>query len=238
MKKKLVLFFSILCLISTAFFSYKVIRWKLDSIENKKIIKKIEENINVVEESNKVIYNIDFDSLKKDNLDVVAYIKVNNTKIDYVVVKAHDNDYYLKHNYNRNYNEAGWIFADYHNKFDETDKNIVIYGHNKKDGTMFGTMRNILKKEWYQNEDNHKIVLVTENKTYYYQVFSIYTIKVEDYYINTIFNDNEFDNFIKTLKLRSIYNFNLDVSGDDKILTLSTCIYGNDRLVLHAKLIN
>ena len=126
---------------------------------------------------------------------------------------------------------------DYHNKLDGKDKNIIIYGHNTLDGTMFGTLRNVVKKEWYENEDNHIIKLELENETLTYQVFSTYSIKVEDYYINTIFKDNnEFNTFINTLKKRSVYNYGVDVSGEDSILTLSTCTgNGKSRMVLHAK---
>ena len=128
---------------------------------------------------------------------------------------------------------------DYHNKLDGNDKNIIIYGHNTLDGTMFGTLRNVVKKEWYENEENHIIQLVLENEVLTYQVFSTYSIKVEDYYINTIFKDNsEFNTFVNTLKNRSVYDYGVDVNGEDSILTLSTCTgNGKSRMVLHAKLI-
>ena len=122
-------------------------------------------------------------------------------------------------------------------KFDNTDKNIVIYGHNIRDGSMFGSMLNILNAKWYENEENTNITLYTENEKCMYKVFSIYKIENEDYYIKTEFkNDNEFEDFIKTLKKRSIKDFNVDVSKDDNILTLSTCANNNKyRVVLHAK---
>ena len=191
------------------------------------------------EEEQDIKYNIDFKVLKDANKDTIAYLKVNGTNINYIVVKGKDYNYYLNHNFNKEYNIAGWIFADYHNKFDETDKNIIIYGHNTKDGSMFGTLKNILNKDWYENKDNHKVVIVTEMGTYYYQVFSTYSIISEDYYINTKFNnDSDFDNFVKNLKSRSIYDFGIEVSNDDKILTLSSCIgNGKKRVVLHAKLV-
>ena len=102
---------------------------------------------------------------------------------------------------------------------------------------MFGSMKNILNSEWYDNEENTNIILNTENEKCIYKVFSIYKIENEDYYIKTEFkNDNEFEDFIKTLKKRSIKDFNVDVSKDDNILTLSTCANNNKyRVVLHAK---
>lgn len=239
----IIILFVLLCIFGVIYSLINIINWKKDVDDNDKIQEKIEDNITIIEpieEEQEVKYEIDFKSLKETNKDTIAYVKVNNTNIDYVVVKGNDNSYYLKHNFEKKWNVAGWIFADYHNKFDETDKNIIIFGHNTKDGSMFGTLKNILNKEWYENEENHKVVLVTEKETYYYQVFSSYSIKPEDYYINTDFkNNDEFDKFIKKLKSRSVYDYGIDVSGEDKILTLSSCIGdGTKRVVLHAKLLD
>lgn len=234
-KKTIIKIMMVLCLGLLIYSTYNIIGWYIDNNKNESIKEEINKIIDNDEDDN----TIDFKELKKKNNDIVAYLKVNNTKIDYVVVKGTDNKFYLKHNLYKEYNRAGWIFMDYHNRLDGTDKNIVIYGHNTRDKSMFGTLRNIVTKEWYENPDNHIINLVLEDKVLTYQVFSTYTIKVEDYYINTIFkNNSEFDKFIKTLKKRSVYNYGIEVSGEDSILTLSTCTgNGKSRMVLHAKLI-
>ena len=67
-------------------------------------------------------------------------------------------------------------FADYKNKFDGTDKNIIIYGHNRRDGSMFYTLKNILNKEWYEKEENLKVKFITEKEETIYQVFSVYIL--------------------------------------------------------------
>ena len=231
-----VIAFAIICLIGALYSSYKIITWKIDVNTNNKIKKEIKKSITV---NNKEEYIIDFKSLKNINPDTIAYINVNNTNINYIVVKCQDNKYYLSHNFEKKKNLAGWIFMDYHNKLDDNDRNIIIYGHNMKDGSMFDSLKNTLTKEWYQNEDNHIITLVTEENTYRYQVFSNYDIITEDYYINTIFsNDEEFFNFINTLQKRSIYDYKVNLTKEDRILTLSSCLGdGRKRVVLHAKLI-
>lgn len=126
---------------------------------------------------------------------------------------------------------------DYKNKCDNTDKNIVIYGHNRRDGGMFGTLKNILTDEWQNNKDNFVIPFITENEKSEYQVFSIYRIEKEEYYITTNFNtDKEYISFLDEIKSRSIKHFGIDVTSDDNILTLSTCANDNNyRVVLHAK---
>ena len=213
-----------------------IIKWYIDSKQNKMLEEKVSEVIVIeTEESLDEEYKIDFEKLKEINNQIVAYLKVNGTSIEYAVVQAKDNNYYLRRNLDKKYNIGGSIFMDYKNKLDGTDKNIVIYGHNIKDGSMFGTLKNVLEEEWYNNRNNHIITLVTENKTYKYQVFSVYEIENEEYYINTEFENNEFKEFINTLKARSITNFNVEVTEEDNILTLSTCGDNNKyRVVLHA----
>lgn len=187
----------------------KIFKWYKDKTNNNKIAEQIKSTVIVEEENGD----------------------------EYPVVKGTNNSFYLNHCFDKSNNSAGWIFADYRNKFDNTDKNIVIYGHNMRDGSMFGSMLNILNAKWYENEENTNITLYTENEKCMYKVFSVYKIENEDYYIKTEFkNDNEFEDFIKTLKKKSIKDFNVDVSKDDNILTLSTCANNNKyRVVLHAK---
>jgi len=223
-----------------------IIKWYIYNKQNEEIMEEIsdaivieeidagiDENIETVEES----YKIDFEALKKVNADTVAFLKVNGTEIEYPIVKSINNDYYLNHSFNKTYNAAGWIFADYRNKIDETDKNIIIYGHNRKNGTMFSSLKNILNKKWYNNEENLTITLMTENEEISYEVFSVYQIEKESYYLQTSFNNNEeYTNFINTLKNRSITDFGINVTFEDQILTLSTCANDNNyRVVLHAK---
>jgi len=232
-KKKLVTnLLLIIFLVLLIICSIEIIKWIKENKQNKKIKEKISEAIIINEEETV----IDFNKLKEINKDVVGWLKVNGTDIEYAVVKANDNSYYLDHNFENEYNKAGWIFADYKNKLDGTDKNIVIYGHNRRDGSMFASLKNILKEEWYSNQENRKITFITENEESVYEVFSIYNIEAEDYYITTDFENGEFLKYIETVKNRSIKDFNIEVTEEDNILTLSTCGNDNDyRVVLHAK---
>ena len=238
-KKIVLLIIIIICLIGIVFSSYKIFTWKKDNDRVIEIKEEIYESIIITEDADEIKYSVDFASLKKKNSGTVAYLKVNNTNIDYVVVKSRDNSYYLKHNFEKKYSSSGWVFADYHNKFDGTDKNIVIYGHSMLNGSMFGTLKKTLNKKWYTNKNNLDITFITEDGEHIYRVFSVYQIKAENYYINTVFkSDNEFSKFVNTLKNRSIYNFKVNVDKNDQILTLSTCSSGaSNRTVLHAKMI-
>jgi len=216
----------------------KIFKWNKENSNNNNITDKINEAVTVEKNSEgKEDFNINFNTLKKQNEDTVAWIKVNNTNVKYPVVKAKDNSFYLTHSFDKSNNSAGWIFADYKNKFDDTDKNIVIYGHNRRDGSMFSSLKNALNPNWYNNDLNRNILLYTENEEYNYEIFSIYKIESEDYYIKTEFNDeNDFEDFLNTITKRSVQDFGVNVSKDDSILTLSTCANNNKyRVVIHAK---
>lgn len=231
--KFLILVFLVLMIYS----GFNISLWYKNNRANKKINKVLHEY--VVENKNDE-YSVDFSKIADLNSDSVLYLKVNGTKIDYIVVQGKDNEYYLNHNFNKENNRSGWIFLDYKNRLDGTDKNLIIYGHNTKDGSMFGTLRKVITSDWYLNKDNHIITVVDKNnKTMKYQVFSTYKVDNEEYYIQTEFtNDDSFKEFLNTIKKRSVYNYKVDVDSSDKILTLSTCAAnGTKRDVLHAKLI-
>ena len=106
----------------------KIYKWYKDYNKNNEIAEQIKGTVVVEEKSeDKEEYTIDFNKLKEQNKETVAWIKVNNTNIEYPVLKADNNNFYLNHSFDRSKNSAGWIFADYRNKIDNTDKNIVIW---------------------------------------------------------------------------------------------------------------
>ena len=214
-----------------------IYKWEKENKKSNDILDEVKNTISVDENIHNVEkYNVNFEELKQNNSDTIAWFKVNGTNIEYPVVKTTNNDFYMTHTFDKNYNSAGWVFMDYKNKLDGTDKNMVIYAHNRRDGSLFGTLKNILTEEWQSNTDNFIIPFITENEKSEYQVFSVYKIENEDYYITTDFKtDNEFQKFIDKIKSRSIKDFDVNVSAEDHILTLSTCADNNKyRVVLHA----
>lgn len=183
--------------------------------------------------------NVNFDKLSKINNETVAWLKVPGTNINYPVVHHSDNSFYLNHTFDKSKNTVGWVFLDYRNNGYLTNRNNVIYAHGRLDNVMFGTLKNVLKKSWYTDESNRIIKTSTPTHDDLWEVFSVYTIPAESYYIQTGFASNlDYYNFITTITDRSIYDFGVNVSFTDKILTLSTCYNDNDlRVVLHARLI-
>lgn len=237
-----------------------LINWINDNNKNKNIIKEINDDVKVeeiIDSENTELINedekkesdywyyikqslisVDINTLKNKNSDTLGWISVNNTNVNYPFVQTSDNEYYLNHAFDKSNNRAGWIFLDYRNNKDFSDKNNILYGHARRDNSMFGSLRNVIKKEWFLNKDNHIIKLSTEKENTLWQIFSTYKIEVESYYLTTSFStDLEYERFLNTIKERSLYDFDVTLSKDDKILTLSTCSGENSRIVIHAKLI-
>lgn len=239
-KRKIILYILTLIFITVFTYStYKIINWKIENDKGNKTLKSLEEDIKVIKmtEVEEAQYKIDFKRLKEKNNDTVAFIKVPGTNIEYPIVKAKDNDYYLTHSFDKTYNSAGWPFANYINKLDGTDKNISIFAHSRYDGSMFGTLYKTLSSDWQSNKENHKILFITEKGTDNYQVFSTYKILNEDYYIQANFiKEEEYETFLTTIKKRSNYDYNVELTKQDTIITLSSCASDDKyRIVLHAK---
>ncbi|MCH5167783.1 MAG: class B sortase [Erysipelotrichales bacterium] len=185
--------------------------------------------------------SVDFKSLLDINKDIVGWIRFNDDKISYPIVKSTDNSYYLNRAFNKKKNSLGSIFMDYRNNT-MRDKNIVIFGHNSTNGSMFGSLKDVLKDNFFENEKNKTIEIIDlNNNVYHYEIFSVYVTVKEEYYITTDFEtNNDFLEFLRNASRRSIIKFNTNLSESDRILTLSTCngVAGtNKRLAIHARLI-
>ena len=95
------------------------------------------------------LISVNFEDLKAQNKDTVAFIKVNGTNINYPVVQTTDNSFYLNHSFDKNYNSAGWVFLDYRNDINNLNDNTIIYAHSMLNNTMFGSLKNILNNNWF-----------------------------------------------------------------------------------------
>ena len=179
--------------------------------------KLIEESIEIKEETQK--RSIDWEYLKSINKDIIAWIEIENTKIDYPILKDKD-VYYLKHTFDKKYNSNGSIFTT--NSYPFEDKETIVYGHNMKNGSMFSDLGKYLNKDFLTSHFNFKIYTPTCN--YEARIFSVYSIGVETE-SNNIKSLN-FEDRIEYYKKASEYNIETD-SNIKKIVKLSTCSYLN-----------
>ena len=263
LRKEFIVLFLILFTILGLYSSYNIIRWAIDAENTEKQIEKIHETVEIKEITDstateivnplkeeeikenpywdyikKNLINVDFTKLKEQNSDTVGWIQVSGTNINYPFVQTDNNTYYLKKDFNKKYNSAGWVFMDYRNNLENLNQNTILYAHGRVDGTMFGSLKNIFESNWYNNKNNHVVKLSTEYQNTMWQVFSVYRIPETSDYLEINFNNNEkYMNFLNMLQNRSELKFDVSLNEEDKILTLSTCYKENDRVVLHAKLI-
>ena len=181
---------------------------------------------------------VDFDKLKSVNEDVVGWIYVDALPdISYPIVKGKDNQTYLHQTYEKNYNFAGTIFVDYENSGDFSDCNTLVYGHNMKNGSMFGHLKKFREDDKLYKQDKYFWILTPE-RNYRYEIITAYTTGVNsDTY--TLFKGpgEEFEKYLETIKGYSeIQTDDTDLTIKDRIVTLSTCT-GNEstRFVVQGK---
>ncbi len=181
------------------------------------------------------------EKLRDTNSDMYGFINIPNTKVQYPMVQYEDNDYYLTHAFDGGYLAVGSIFIDCRNETKvENNRNIVIYGHNMLNGSMFCDATKFLDESFFMNPAND-IEITTFDGHYTFRVFSAYTTNKYDNYFKTYFPSNEaFLEFLTEREAKSHFHKDgITFSPDDVIITLSTCILGNDdgRYAIHAKLI-
>lgn len=179
---------------------------------------------------------VDFQELKSMNPDVIGWLDVEALDISYPIVQGKDNDYYLHRTFKGQENFAGSIFADAANAPDFSDPNTIIYGHNMKNGSMFGTLRRLYDQEKYK--DSKYLWICTPEGKYRYEIFSLqYAEVTSDTY--TLFSDHgdAFASYLENMRQRSQVDLGTeDLSENDYIVTLSTCTSDDQvRFVVQAR---
>lgn len=170
------------------------------------------------------------------NDDIIAHIYVPGTAISYAVVQAADNEFYLYHDITRRGNSNGAIFLDYLNSSDFSDRNTIIYGHNRSDGTMFHDIQ--LFQDYSFFRGNPYIIITAEDAVLHYEIFAVFTAHISFNYIRVDFADDyDFLDLLLEIKDRAIHLRETEITGSDRVLILSTCtnIGLTGRLVLAAK---
>lgn len=187
---------------------------------------------------NMQLNQVNIKELRTANSKIVGWLVVDGTNINYPILQTGDNDYYLNNNINDVNDSSGWPFMDYRNNSGMSDDNTIFYGHNLLNNTSFGSISKIFTTNWFNNS-SHKIIYLTDNALYTYEIFSVYYINPENYYLQINLSENSYSKFIEKLKFRSTIDFGVNVDINDKIITLSTCTNDNTgRKVVHAKLIS
>ncbi len=177
-----------------------------------------------------------YNSLLEVNKDVVGWISVPNTVIDYPVVQAKDNDFYLRRNIHGERATAGTIFMDYRSNARADSEHIILYGHHMRNGSMFKDLVKYKEEDFFLNQTNIRFNTLYEEIEW--EVFSVYVADADFNYRQTeFFSGEKYLEFLEKLQNKSIYNKVIELTENDQLLTLSTCTYEYDdaRFVVHAR---
>lgn len=181
---------------------------------------------------------IDFGAAQEVFPDIVAWIKCEDTAINYPLVQGENNDFYLSRLPDRSSNAMGSIFLDYRNTGDFSDQSIIIYGHNMPTGDMFGSLKHYKDPDYYVQHNS--MLIFTPHQDYRLILFAGYIIDSVNETLPMNFIDHEdFGQYISDIRSRSIFSSDIEVSFKDRFVFLVTCTPSgsiNDRLVIAGKL--
>ena len=176
------------------------------------------------------------EELQKENTDIVGWLQIDNTKINYPVLQGEDNSFYMKHNYKKQYSKNGALFLDKDYDWSLPSTNLLIYGHNNRGSNeMFASLMNYKDEDYYKN---HKTIRFTTNaEDAEYEIISVFLSRVyyksetdvfRYYYFVNAENEQEFNEYVQNSKAASLYNIEATAEYGDQLLTLSTCEFSQE----------
>lgn len=225
--------YDIILLISICVFvvsAVVLIKYFFEIQANKSAYEKMNNELVVTNSDGEDVWLWDFQKMTEEYPNIKGWIKLGDGGyINYPIVQGNDNAYYLDHNAAGEYNGGGAIFMDYRNEMGLEDLNCIIYGHNMRVGTMFGSLKYFEDYSYYQSNKNFDVYVA--EKHYRYEVFSVYYTSASDLetYKYDFANADDYFDYLVDSRNKSLYQTDFrELTTEDKILTLSTCTK-NDR---------
>lgn len=224
------------CIIYVFFFYYSIYKNQneiSELLDNIIIDESLLQAENLNNNENKVTERmLKVQKLQEDNSDIIGWIEIENTKINYPVLQADNNDFYMNHDYKKKYSSSGSIFLDKNYDLDIPSSNLLIYGHNMNNGTMFQNLLKYKNELFYKNhptirfttsyEDSiYEIIAVFESRVYYKSEKNVFRY----YFFIDAKNEKEFNEYVENSKKASLYNTGKTAKYGDQLITLSTCAY-------------
>ena len=236
---KIIYFNSILLIVLSTIYIVKFFSLKKEAIEERNLLNeiKINENIQLTKveneqqaKENERIKQVK--TLKSENSDIIGWIEIENTKINYPVLQSTDDEYYLTHNYKKEKTEKGSIFLSKDYNWDRPSDNLQIYGHNLGNGEMFQELLKYTDEKFYKEHPN--IRFTTANEDSIFEIIAVFKSKVyyksdkdvfRYYYFINAETEKEYNDFIENAKKASLYKINATAKYKEQLMTLSTCSY-------------
>ena len=235
----------LIAIVGLIYSGYKLFVIFNDYNKNAKVYNELKDygpKVTVGSEGNINIEGLNYEELAKINSRFVGWITIPNTEINYPMVHPEEekDDYYLTHNFEKEENSGGAIFVESSVKHPFEDENTIIHGHHMRDGSMFADLNKFKEEDFFYS--NNKVYIDTKDKSYVYEIFSVYVETAnENPYKHSFYTKEQYLSFLNELKNKSIFLANIsDFTENDKIITLSTCSYEvtDGRCLVHARLIS
>ena len=217
-------------IIISTIYIVKEFYWKKEAKEETKIMDTIEVNESrVTKESTKKMIQVK--TLQQENSDIVGFLEIENTDISYPVLQGNDNEYYMNHNYKKEKSKNGSIFLDKDYDWNIPSNNFLIYGHNLNNGTMFQELLKYSDESYYR--EHPEITFTTTDEEAKYDIISVFRSKVYNttdnvfkyYFFINPKTEGEYNDYIKNIKEKSLYNIEKTAEYGTQLITLSTCSY-------------
>lgn len=245
--KKLVLLLLIIIFVcSIGYMCYYIYNNNKNKKDNTDILSEVKiEPTQVTEEKTEKMLKLE--ELQKENNEIIGWLEIEGTNINYPVLQGTDNEFYMKNNYKKEKSKNGSIFLDKSYNWDIPSSNLLLYGHNNKNGTMFQDLLKYKSENFYNEHTKIKFTTNKEDSTY--EIMSVFYSRVyyksdknvfRYYYFVNANNEQEYNDFVNNAKKLSIYDTGVNANYGDQLLTLSTCEYSQEdgRFVVVAKKIN
>lgn len=187
---------------------------------------------------------LQLEEIQKENQEIIGWLEIQGTNINYPVCQATDNEYYLKHNYKKEKASTGALFLDKDSDINKPSTNYLIYGHRNKQGLMFEELMNYNQEEYYKEHKEIQFTTTKEDKTY--EIIAVFFSRVyykdeqnvfRYYYFINAETEEQYNEYINNCKKASIYDTGITAEYGEQLLTLSTCEYSQEdgRFVVVAK---
>lgn len=230
--------FIIIFILSILYISYRVFSKKADGNQ-------ILNNIDIAQETEEVNERmLQIQDLKKENNEIIGWIEIQNTNINFPVLQGTDNEYYMKHTYKKEYSNDGSIFLDKDYNWNLPSSNLLLYGHNNKNGNMFQDLLKYKEENYYKEHPNIRFTTLDDDSEY--EIISVFLSHVyykeeknvfRYYYFINAENEEEYNYYVEESKKASLYETGKTAKYGEQLLTLSTCEYSQEdgRFVIVAK---
>lgn len=238
---KIYMFFKVICivllLISISYIIYELCsnyNDKKDNEELSNIMTNIQFDIKT-DDNTKTEKMKQVEELQKENTDIIGWLQIDGTNIDYPVLQTTDNSYYLSHNYKKEYSKSGSLFLDKDFELEKPSTNYLIYGHRNTNGLMFEDLINYKNEDYYKQHPIIKFTTSTEDSEY--EIIAVFLSRVyyksetnvfRYYYFINAENEEEYNNYITNCKNASLYDTGKSANYGEQLLTLSTCEYSQE----------